>query len=147
MSLVGDARFAALAVSDPETQMPFVSRIAFYRTEAGDLVSLVSGLALHTHALRANPACALLVGEPLDKGDPLMHPRMTIQASAEFIPRDSAAHTEMAVQYLHGHPKARLYLSLGDFGFVMFRPCRAFLNGGFGRAFELTPQDLGRRPV
>lgn len=140
--LLRAARFAALAVSDPDTGAPYVSRVALGLAPDGAPITLISGLALHTRALRADPACALLVGEPGPKGDPLSHPRLTVQASAQPVPRDSAAHTEMAAHYLRDHPKAKLYLSLGDFGFVRFTPTRLFLNGGFGRAFHLTPADL-----
>lgn len=139
--LLAQARHAALAVTDPQTGTPYVSRIAL-RLVGANPVTLVSGLALHTRALRAAPACALLVGDPGPKGDALAHPRLTVQAQARFIPRPSPAHDEMAAPYLRGHPKAKLYLQLGDFGFVVFAPVRAFLNGGFGRAFHLTPADL-----
>lgn len=144
-TLLVQARFAALAVTDPENGAPYVSRIAIGTTPDGVPVSLVSGLALHTRALRANPACALLLGEPGPKGDPLTHPRLTVQAIARFLPRSDPAHADMAAHYLRDHPKAKLYLQLGDFGFVTFAPSRAFLNGGFGRAFHLTPADLAPR--
>lgn len=140
--LLAGASYAALAVTDPETGTPYVSRVALGLVD-GRPVTLISALALHTRALQANPACALLVGEPGPKGDALSHPRLTVQARARFVPRTDPAHGEMAAQYLHGHPKAKLYLSLGDFGFALFDPTRAFLNGGFGRAFHLTPADLG----
>lgn len=140
-SLLSGARFAALAVQDPETGAPYVSRVALGEGQ-GYPVSLVSALAFHTQALKADPVCALLVGEPGQKGDALSHPRLTVQARAVFIPRPSEPHEKMAAQYLRDHPKAKLYLSLGDFSFVRFAPVRAFLNGGFGRAFHLTAQDL-----
>ena len=140
-SLLSSARFTALAVQDPETGAPYVSRIALSAGQ-GATVSLVSALAYHTQALRADPACALLVGEPGQKGDALAHPRLTVQARAAFIPRPSDQHEKMAAQYLRDHPKAKLYLSLGDFSFVRFEPVRAFLNGGFGRAFHLRAGDL-----
>lgn len=136
------ARFAALAVTDPDTHTPYVSRVALGQGPDGAPVSLMSGLALHRRALDSDPACALLVGEPGPKGDALSHPRLTIQASAHPIARDSQTHEKIAAQYLRDHPKAKLYLSLGDFGFVRFAPTRVFLNGGFGRAFHLTPADL-----
>ncbi|MEZ5675913.1 MAG: pyridoxamine 5'-phosphate oxidase family protein [Thalassovita sp.] len=141
--LLQQARFAALAVTDPDTGMPYVSRVALGTSPAGQPLTLISGLALHTRALRANPACALLVGEPGDKGDALAHPRLTVQASATALPRNSPEHVEMAAHYLRDHPKSKLYLSLGDFGFTLFTPTRAYLNGGFGRAFILSPADLG----
>lgn len=142
-NLLQQAQFAALAVTDPDTEMPYVSRVALGTTPAGQPLTLISGLALHTRALRANPACALLVGEPGDKGDALAHPRLTVQAIATALPRTTPGYSELAAHYLRDHPKSKLYLSLGDFGFTLFTPTRAYLNGGFGRAFVLTPTDLG----
>ncbi len=133
---------AALAVNDPETKTPFVSRVALGLATDGVPVSLVSQLAQHTRALQADASCALLIGEPGAKGDVLSHPRLTLQARAEFVDRVGPEHAEMAAQYMRGHPKSKLYLSLGDFGFVRFVPIRAFLNGGFGKAFQLAPNDL-----
>jgi putative heme iron utilization protein len=140
--LLNDATYAALAVTDPETKTPFISRVALGVDHTGAPLSLVSQLAQHTRALKADANCALLVGEPGAKGDALAHPRLTVQARAEFVDRESSAHEKMATQYLRGHPKAKLYLSLGDFGFVRFVPVRAFLNGGFGKAFKLGAKDL-----
>jgi heme iron utilization protein len=142
-NLLRQARFAALAVTDPETGMPYVSRVALGATPSGQPLTLISGLALHTRALQANQACALLVGEPGHKGDALAHPRLTVQAVATALPRNTPEHAEMAPHYLRDHPKSKLYLSLGDFGFTLFTPTRAYLNGGFGRAFVLTAADLG----
>jgi hypothetical protein len=33
-------------------------------------------------------------------------------------------------------------MDFGDFGFVRLVPLSAFLNGGFGRAVRLAPDDL-----
>ena len=139
--LMQDARFAALAVTD-ETGCPSLSRVAFGLSPAGAPISLVSTLAAHTQALMARPDCALLVGEPGDKGDPLTHPRLTLQGRAEILPNDTPAHSEMAAHYLRDHPKSKLYVGFGDFHFLQITLTRAFLNGGFGKAFNLTPADL-----
>jgi putative heme iron utilization protein len=51
-------------------------------------------------------------------------------------------HTELAAHYLRDHPKAKLYIGFTDFSFVRFEISEAHLNGGFGKAFHLGPQDL-----
>ncbi|CUH77282.1 heme utilization protein HutZ [Tritonibacter multivorans] len=140
--LMQDARFAALAVTD-DAGCPTLSRVAFGLSPAGAPVSLVSTLASHTQALMARPDCALMVGEPGDKGDPLTHPRLTLQGRAEILPNNTNAHTEMAAHYLRDHPKAKLYVGFGDFHFLKITVTGAFLNGGFGKAFHLSPADLG----
>ncbi|GLS85515.1 pyridoxamine 5'-phosphate oxidase [Cypionkella aquatica] len=133
---------AALAWTDPETQTPGISRIAYGLDEDGIPVALISGLAAHTAALRANPACALMVGEPGAKGDPLTHPRLMIRAEARFVGADDPARPALRAHWLKGHPKTALYVDLGDFAFVRLVPQSALLNGGFGKAFRLAPTDL-----
>lgn len=139
--LMTDARYCALAVL--QDGVPFVSRVAFGRAPGGEPLTLISSLAQHAQALRADPAASILVGEPGDKGDPLTHPRLTIQARASFIEHDDPAYEEMAAHWLRDHPKAKLYIGFGDFHFALFSVTGAFLNGGFGKAFFLSPVDLG----
>jgi putative heme iron utilization protein len=134
--LLAEARHGALGVTLPETRSPFVTRVAVGWDGTAALV-LVSTLAQHTRALLADPACSLLVGEPGPKGDPLTHPRLTLQARAE--PCDKAPRREA---WLAQHPKAALYYDFPDFLMLRLVPASAFLNGGFGRAFRLTPEDL-----
>jgi heme iron utilization protein len=141
-ALIREARFGALAVRDPETGHPYVSRIAIGQTPQGAPLSFVSELAHHTRALRADPSCALLLGEPGPTGDPLTHPRLSLMATARFVPRDAPEHAALAAQYLATHPKARLYIGFADFHFVRFDIQGAHLNGGFGKAYQLQPSDL-----
>ncbi len=143
--LLARARFGALAVLVGEPPRPFVSRIALGSDRAGPL-SLVSELAQHTGALRARPECALLVGEPGEKGDPLTHPRLSLQCMAEFVARDAPDFAPLRAAWLESHPKSKLYIDFADFSFVRFRVEAAFLNGGFGLASALTPADLGIEP-
>lgn len=138
--LLAEARIAALAVLDG-SGFPFVSRIAIGRDAAGVPLTLVSDLSQHSRALRADPRASLLLGEAGGKGDPLTHPRLTLQARAEAAAAEER--TELAALWLDGHPKAKLYIDFADFRFLRFRVEAAFLNGGFGKAFRLTPDDLG----
>ncbi|NKX43172.1 HugZ family protein [Roseicyclus persicicus] len=135
--LIDAARHAALGVIDPETGAPMVTRIALVPGPDGVPLSLVSSLSAHTAALAANPACSLLVGEPGPRGDPLTHPRLTLQARAE--PADKAA---LKAHVLGLQPKATLYYDFGDFSLVRFVPVAGHLNGGFGKAYRLSPADL-----
>ena len=122
-----------------------VTRIAIARDDAGEPLTLISSLSLHTRALQANPVCSLLVGEPLDKGDPLTHPRLTLQCRAQFVARPGTTHDTLRARYLAQQPKARLYIDFGDFSLVRLTITDAHLNGGFGKAYRLTPADI-RRP-
>lgn len=143
-ALIVEARHGALGVSDPDTAAPFVSRVAVMGRQDGSVVLFVSALSHHTRSLRVNPACSLLLGEPGPKGDALTHPRLTLLAHAAFVARESPEHAALRADWLQRHPKARIYADLADFAFARLAPTGAHLNGGFGRAFVLTPADLGQ---
>ncbi len=140
-TLVRGARFMALAILDPETGFPSVSRTLTGTDVDGTPVILVSGLSGHTRGLVADPRCSLLAGEP-GKGDPLAHPRITLQCLAESVARDTPDHTRIRSRFLDRHPKAALYADFPDFRFFRITPQAASLNGGFGRAYMLPGFDL-----
>lgn len=131
--LMETARHGALGVLHEGT--PFVTRVALAYDD-GTLLSLVSDLAPHTAGLRANPMASILIGEP-GKGDPLAHPRLTLTVTAEFTDK-----SEKADAYLRRQPKAKLYISFADFHIVRLHPVAGHLNGGFGKAFRLSEDDL-----
>jgi putative heme iron utilization protein len=140
--LITSARFGALAIIHPKTKTPHATRIAIGTTQNGTLLSLISDLSLHTKALRQSAACGLLLGEPSGKGDPLTHPRISLQATASFLARDDPQFAATREAYLESHPKSKLYIDFADFNFVTFHITQASLNGGFGKAYELTKLDL-----
>ncbi|MCC6007305.1 MAG: HugZ family protein [Rhodobacteraceae bacterium] len=144
-ALIDTARFAALAVLEPGSGLPAVTRVALATDEDGLPVSLISELSAHTRALMADPRCALLLGEPGGRGDPLTHPRLSLSCEADFVARDAPRRAALRSRYLRLRPKARLYADFADFHLVRFRPLRAALNGGFGRAWDMTADDLRPR--
>lgn len=141
-SLLAAARFASLAVTDVANGGPAISRIAFGLCPVGQPVTLVSALSAHFQSLTRSPDCAIMVGEPGPKGDPLTHPRLMLQARAGLIDRGGADHSSLRRHWLTTHPKSALYIDFADFSFVRFAPTTAFLNAGFGKAFRLVPGDL-----
>jgi len=135
------ATYGAIAVLEPQTGAPLASRVGVSCDFDGTPVILISRLAAHTQALLSDPRCSLLLGEP-GRGDPLAHPRISISARAVEIDRATPDHARIAARYLSHQPKARLYVDLGDFRFFRLEPISASLNGGFGRAYDLTGADL-----
>ena len=139
--LLAEARHGALGVLDPEAGGPLVTRVAVGWDGTAALI-LVSTLAVHTRALLADPRASLLLGEPGPKGDPLTHPRLSLLAWAERA--DKAAGR---AAWLAGHPKSTLYYDFADFLLLRLVPFAAHLNGGFGQAFRLAPEDLWEPPA
>lgn len=140
-TLLRAARHAALAVLEPESGWPLASRVSVATDCAGRPLILVSTLSAHTGGLVADARCALLFGEA-GKGDPLAHPRMTLKCRAERIGRESEDHAGVAQRFLARHPKAALYADFADFSYFRLEPEEASLNGGFGKAYRLTREEL-----
>lgn len=132
--LIAEARHGALGVLIDDA--PFVTRVAL-APHRDHVITLISDLATHTSALRAMPGASLLIGEP-GTGDPLAHPRMTLQVSGAFLDKSDAA----VKAYLTAQPKAQLYIGFTDFHLVRLNIQDAWLNGGFGKAYRLEPRDL-----
>lgn len=138
--LLRGARHGALATLDPADGVPIATRTGLATDMDGAPAFLTSTLSAHTQALRADPRCSLLVGEP-GKGDPLAHPRMTVTGRARRV-TDESSRERLRRRYLARHPKAQLYVDFPDFSFWVFGIERASLNGGFGRAYALAPEDV-----
>lgn len=139
--LIVTARFAAMAVIDPQTGYPNSSRVLTATDPASLPVVLVSRLAAHTKALLESPRCSLLFGEP-GKGDPLAWPRISLQCDARPVATDDPDRPHLRARFLRRHPKASLYVDFPDFLFFRLNPVAASLNGGFGRAYALTGKDF-----
>jgi len=138
--LMRKARYAALAVLDPADGAPVVSRVNVATTMDGRLVFLISNLSQHFAALDGDPRASLLVGEP-GKGDPLAHARLTVIGRAARTAQNDIQGS-IRRRFLAKHPKSELYVDFADFAFWTLEPERISLNGGFGKAFELQPDDL-----
>lgn len=139
--LILTARFAAIAVIDPDTGYPNSSRVLTATDGASRPIILVSRLAAHTKALLAVPRCSLLFGEP-GKGDPLAWPRISLQCDALPVAPEDPERLYLRQRFLRRHPKAALYVDFPDFLFFRLSPVAASLNGGFGRAYALTADDF-----
>lgn len=140
-TLTRGARFGALSVIEPGTGHPFASRVLVGTDVDGVPVVLVSTLATHMKAMVDDPRASLLLGEP-GKGDPLAWPRITLLCDAERIDQDSESHSRIRSRFLRRHPKAKLYADFRDFFFFRLVPKRASLNGGFGRAYNISGDEL-----
>lgn len=138
--LIRTARAGSLATLQPDGH-PFASLTSLATDVDGTPLILVSGLSLHTQNLRQDGRASLLVASS-GKGDPLAHPRATLIVQAEPVVREGAEGARIRRRFLARQPKAALYVDFPDFGFVRLAIRRVSLNGGFGKAYELTPEDV-----
>lgn len=118
---------------------PAVSRVALIVAD-GTPVLLTSDLSQHSRAMDADGRVSLLLGTSPGKGDPLAFPRITLFGTVAGVERGSCEHAALRTAWLAEHPKA-FYVDFDDFRFHRLAVARASLNGGFGRAYELTDKE------
>lgn len=138
--LVRSARHGALATLSSDGH-PFASLTSLATDSDGTPLILVSALSGHTGNLKADPRASLLIARN-GRGDPLAHPRITLRVRARRIERESEEGERIRRRFLARQPKAQLYVDFPDFSFFALPIESASLNGGFGRAYELTPADI-----
>ncbi len=134
------ARYAALATLDPLDGSPSVSRVSLATAMDGSPIFLDVEAFKPLHKSNGGRSVPLLVGEP-GKGDPLAHPRMTLTGKSRANAVSTGAHL-CSKSIPRRHPKAALYADFPDFSFWRFATARASLNGGFGKAYALTTDDI-----
>jgi putative heme iron utilization protein len=139
--LIRTVRSGALATNDQESGMPFASLVQVGTDLDGSPIILTSQLSVHTRLMEADPRCSPLLSS-IGKGDPLAHPRLTLQATAERLDRETDEAKKIRRRYLLQHPKAELYVDFPDFSFWRLKVSSGSLNGGFGRAYRMTAGDL-----
>ncbi len=140
-TLLRGTRTGALATLEATSGHPFASLTTVATDADGTPLILVSRLSGHTANILADPRASLLLSRS-GKGDPLAHPRITLIARGRAVDRGSRDGERVKGRFLARHPKAALYADFPDFGFFALGLERASLNGGFGKAYELTAADL-----
>jgi heme iron utilization protein len=142
-TLLANQRVAALGTLN-STGQAFVSMVPFAMVpDGGALVIHVSQLAPHTANLLAEPAVSVMVMQAEVAGQPVHAlPRVSFDAVASRLERDSAPWHAARGVYLARFPEAEPMTTLGDFSFVTLRVTQARHVAGFGAARALAPEDL-----
>ncbi|MFK7902638.1 MAG: HugZ family protein [Nitratireductor sp.] len=151
--LMCEAVYGSIAVIDPDTSYPVVSRIAVgvmpshSKTVPVMPMFLASDLSGHSKALVVDPRASVMFGEPKYtdkgvKGDALTYARVTMIGDVEKITRSHESYAARREFWLQKHPKSQLYIDFGDFNFYQLSVQKVALNGGFGKAFEMSGEDL-----
>ena len=91
-------------------------------------ILLLSDMAEHTKAIKADDRVSLLFDGTGGLDQPLTGPRATVLGRAE-----RTADERLKARFLARHPDAALYAGFKDFGFYRVAVERAHLVGGFGK--------------
>ena len=137
--LLRSIRAATLATLSPPPGFPLATLTAIATDHDGAPVLLASQLSAHTRNLDADGRCGLLLAQG-GRGDPLAHPRLSLQGRAARA--EGALRARLRKRYLAQNPKASLYADFGDFSFWRVDLEAVALNGGFGKAASFSGAEL-----
>jgi heme oxygenase (biliverdin-IX-beta and delta-forming) len=109
---------------------PYGSVTPYALDADGAPLLLLSGLAAHTHNLRADPRAGLFVGDHTAAADPQAGARVSLLGRA--LPVPVGDEVDARRRYLERWPPAANYLALSDFSFWRFETEEARFVAGFG---------------
>lgn len=135
-SLIRSGKQAALATLAKGTGDPYCSLVNVATAADGSPVLLISGLALHTKNILADPRVSLMIDERR-AGDPLEGARVMIAGRAEKV-TDDAVLEPIRRRYLSRHPSAEQFAGFPDFAFFAIDVRDVHLVAGFGRIVTLA---------
>lgn len=108
---------------------PFGSVMPYAPDEKGAPLLLISGMAMHTQNLEADPRASLLVTQPGWTEDPLAGGRLTLMGEAARVAESERPAAREA--YLARHPRAAFWVDFEDFGFWRLEVVDLYFVGGF----------------
>ena len=109
---------------------PYGSLTPYALSAGGAPLLLLSGLAAHTHNLRADPRSGLFVGDHSAVADPQAGARLSLMGRASPVGADEEA--DARVRYLARWPRSVDTVALHDFTFWRFNIEEARFIAGFG---------------
>lgn len=108
---------------------PFASVMPYAVHSDGSPIVLISGMAIHTQNLLADPRASLLVMQSGGEADPLGSARATLLGTVRRIDNPPDSFREI---YLQSHPAAQHWIEYSDFSFFQLEVTDIYFVGGFG---------------
>ena len=141
-SLIRNTRVAALGtLHDGEPNLAMVA-IAV-ESDFSAFYIHVSTLGKHTRDMQADPRVSLLITEADDRRpDPQTLARLSLNGTAEVLPRTNPHYPQVKHAYLTRFPEAEQLFSLGDFNLWRISPKGGRFVAGFAQAFNIVPEVL-----
>ena len=117
---------------------PFGSVMPYVLAAGGAPVFLISGMAIHTQNVLADPRASLMVMQSGNERDPLGLARVTLLGTVTPI---NDVSDELRQAYLDCHPNARHWIAYSDFGFFRLDVDHIYFVGGFGAMGWVPAED------
>ena len=137
-TLLATERLGSLAtLSMHHPGFPFASVMPYALVDDAAPLFLISGMAIHTQNLLADPRASLLIVQSGSDADPLGSPRATLLGTAARIDTTD----EIRAAYLERHPSAKYWIDFSDFAFFRLDVAEVYFVGGFGVMGWVTADD------
>ena len=128
-TLLASERLGTLATqSARHPGFPFASVMPYALTGDAAPVFLISGMAIHTQNLIADPRASLLVMQSGADSDPLGSARATLMGTVRRVESSES----LRDAYLARHPSAKYWIDFSDFSFFQLDVTDVYFVGGFG---------------
>jgi putative heme iron utilization protein len=128
-TLLAEERVGTLAtLSARHAGFPFASVMPYALVGEAAPLFLISGMAIHTQNVLADPRVSLLVMQSGSGADPLGAPRATLLGRVVRVEGSE----EVRGVYLERHPSSRYWIDFPDFGFFRLEVEDVYFVGGFG---------------
>lgn len=128
-TLLAEERVGTLAThSAKHAGFPFASVMPYALIDDAAPLFLISGMAIHTQNVLADPRASLLVMQSGSGSDPLGSPRATVLGSVTRIDASDAIRNA----YLDRHPSSKYWIDFSDFSFFRLDVSEVYFVGGFG---------------
>lgn len=142
--LLDGQKVLSVAVIADGTPVPGLLPFVALPDYAGLLIH-ASRLARHSRGLASGAPVGVLLHEQCTEGkDPLQLKRVTFECVVRPLERNSGAWVEGRDRYVGKFPDARITFNLGDFTLYRLEFASGLYVGGFGRASEFDPRDIGK---
>jgi putative heme iron utilization protein len=128
-TLLAEERVGTLATqSARHPGFPFASVMPYALLGDAAPFFLISGMAVHTQNVLADPCASLLVMQSGSGSDPLGSPRATLLGTVTRID----ATEDIRNAYLERHPSSKYWIDFTDFSFFRLDVSDLYFVGGFG---------------
>jgi len=135
------ASFATLLPGEP-AGWPYASLVLVAVDHDLTPILLLSDMAEHTKAIKAEDRVSLLFDGTVGLDQPLTGPRVTVLGRAARTDDE-----RLKSRFLARHPDAALYAGFKDFAFYRLVVERVHLVGGFGQIRWISAADLAAPPA
>lgn len=120
---------------------PYGSICPYVLTSTGEIIILVSNIALHTKNMKKTNRVSFTVFD-MEAKNKQTSTRISVLADAEILSETSPSHAEYSDLYCRFFPESKKFFEVHDFDFYILKPKFVHFIQGFGKIYKFTGNEL-----